>query len=137
MSFSPVSMWPRVIISYQFASSSTLNPHNNPPQHRSVLKNLCSKQPSWAQQTYLCHSDEVGDDGGSLRGGGLAEHHKLDPLGDAVEERDETLQDGVIHRAAMHHKAVVVLKLKGGKGVDTFYFICYYIIAITAPGPVG
>lgn len=55
----------------------------------------------------------MGDDISSLRGGGFAEHHELDPLGDAVEERDETLQDGVIHRAAVHHKAVVVLKLKG------------------------
>lgn len=62
----------------------------------------------------------MGDDGGSLRGGGLAEHHKLDPLGDTVEECDESLQDGVIHCAAMHHKAVVVLKLQAGKGVDTF-----------------
>lgn len=55
----------------------------------------------------------MGDDVGPLRGGGLAEHHELDPLGDAVEERDEALQDGVIHRAAVHHKAVVVLKLRG------------------------
>lgn len=54
----------------------------------------------------------MGDDNSSLRGGGLAEHHELDPLGDAVEESDETLQDGVVHRAAVHHKAVVVLKLK-------------------------
>lgn len=58
----------------------------------------------------------MGDDGSSLWGGGLAEHHELDPLGDAVEESDETLQDGIVHRAAMHHKAVVVLKLKRGKG---------------------
>lgn len=54
----------------------------------------------------------MGYDGSSLWGGGLAEHHELDPLGDAVEKGDETLQDGVIHCAAVHHKAVVVLKLK-------------------------
>lgn len=54
----------------------------------------------------------MGDDGSSLRGSGLAEHHELDPLRDAVEESDETLQDGVVHGAAMHHKAVVVLELK-------------------------
>lgn len=54
----------------------------------------------------------MGDDSGSLRGGGLAEHHELDPLGDAVEKGDETLQNGVIHCAAVHHKAVVVLKLR-------------------------
>ena len=59
----------------------------------------------------------MGDDSGSLLGGGLAEHHKLDPLGNAVKERDEALQDGVIYRAAMHHKAVVVLKLKRRSGV--------------------
>lgn len=54
----------------------------------------------------------MGDDGSSLRGGGLAEHHELDPLGDAVEKGDETLQDGVIHCATVHHKAVIVLKLQ-------------------------
>lgn len=69
-----------------------------------------------ARRTDLRHPDEMGDDDSSLRGGGLAEHHELDPLGDAVEESDETLQDGVVHRAAMHHKAVVVLKLKRGGG---------------------
>lgn len=57
----------------------------------------------------------MGDDDSSLRGGGLAEHHELDPLRDAVEESDETLQDGVVHRAAVRHKAVVVLELKGEK----------------------
>lgn len=62
--------------------------------------------------TDLCHPDEVGDDGRSLRRRRLAEHHELDPLGDAVEKRDESLQDGVIHCAAVHHEAVVVLKLK-------------------------
>lgn len=55
----------------------------------------------------------MGDDSGSLRGGGLAENHELDPLGDAIKERDEALQYGVIHGAAVHHKAVVVLKLQG------------------------
>lgn len=62
----------------------------------------------------------MGDDGRSLWGGGLAEYHELDPLGDAVEKGDKTLQDGVVHCAAVHHKAVVVLKLKrrkeGGHG---------------------
>lgn len=72
--------------------------------------------PLQAPGTDLRHPDEMGDDDSSLRGGGLAEHHELDPLGDAVEESDETLQDGVVHRAAMHHKAVVVLKLKRGRG---------------------
>lgn len=52
------------------------------------------------------------DDGGSLRRGRLAEHHELDPLGDAVKEGDEALQDGVIHRAAVHDEAMVVLKLR-------------------------
>lgn len=63
----------------------------------------------------------MGDDDSSLWGSGLAEHHELDPLGDAVEESDETLQDGVVHRAAVHHKAMVVLKLKREKkgGGDT------------------
>lgn len=54
---------------------------------------------------------EVCYDGSALLGRGLAEHHKLDPLGDAVEEHDEALQDGVIHRAAMSHEAVIVLEL--------------------------
>lgn len=54
----------------------------------------------------------MGDDSSSLRSCWLAEHHKLDPLGDAIEKGDEALQDGVIHCAAVHHKAVVVLKLK-------------------------
>lgn len=57
------------------------------------------------------------DDGGSLGGGGLAEHHELDPLGDAVEKGDEALQDGVIHGAAVHHKAVVVLELKRRRSI--------------------
>lgn len=54
----------------------------------------------------------MGDDSSSLRSCWLAEHHELDPLGDAIEKGDEALQDGVIHCAAVHHKAVVVLKLK-------------------------
>lgn len=66
------------------------------------------------QQTDLCYSDEVGDDSCPLWGSWLAEHHELDPLRDAVEEGDETLQDGVVHSAAVHHKAVVVLKLNEG-----------------------
>lgn len=80
------------------------------------LKNHHRKHLQWARHTHLCHSNEVGDDGGPLRSGGLAEHHQLNPLGDAVEERDETLQYGVIHRAAMHHKAVIVLKLRERRG---------------------
>lgn len=71
-------------------------------------------------QTDLCHSDEVGDDGGPLRGSGLAEHHELDPLGDTVEKGDETLQDWVFHCAAVHHKAVVVLKLKEESSITHF-----------------
>lgn len=67
---------------------------------------------SW---TDLCHSDEMGNDSGPLRRRGLAEHHELYPLRNAVEERDEALQDRVVHGAAMHHKAVVVLEL-GGQG---------------------
>lgn len=54
---------------------------------------------------------EVCYDGSALLGRGLAEHHKLDPLRDAIEEHDEALQDGVIHRAAVSHKAVIVLEL--------------------------
>lgn len=50
-------------------------------------------------------------DGSTLLGRGLAEHHELDPLRDAVEEHDEALQDGVIHGAAVSHEAVIVLKL--------------------------
>lgn len=110
--------------SFSVASTCTLNAHNS-HQHRSVSKNLCRKRSYWAQQTDLCHSDEVGDDGCSLRGGWLAEHHELDPLGDAVEKGDEAFQDGVIHCAAVHHKAVVVLKLKEGRSIG--YFICYII----------
>lgn len=64
----------------------------------------------------------MGDDGGSLRGRRLAEHHELDPLGDTVEEGDETLQDWVIHRAAVHHEAVVVLKLKEASVILTSLF---------------
>lgn len=71
--------------------------------------------------TDLCHPDEVGDDGRSLRSRRLAEHHELDPLGDAVKERDETLQDGVIHGAAVHHEAVVVLKLKEVRIINIFF----------------
>lgn len=63
----------------------------------------------------------MGDDSGSLRGRRLAEHHELDPLGDAVEEGDETLQDWVIHCAAVHHEAVVVLKLQEASVI--LYFI--------------
>lgn len=63
----------------------------------------------------------MGDDGRSLWGGRLAEHHELDPLGDAVEEGDETLQDGVIHCAAVHYKAVVVLKLQEGRSVGIVF----------------
>lgn len=70
--------------------------------------------------TDLCHADEVADDDGSLLGRGLAEHHELDPLGDAVEEGDEALQDGIIHRAAVHHKAVVVLELEDSKTMSKF-----------------
>lgn len=69
----------------------------------------------WARQTDLRHPDEVGDYNSSLWGGGLAQHHELDPLGNAVEKRDETLQDGIVYCAAVHHKAVVVLKLKQRK----------------------
>ena len=69
------------------------------------------------QQTDLCYPDEVGDDSCSLWGGWLAEHHELNPLWNAVEEGDETLQDGVVHGAAVHHKAVVVLKLNKGGSV--------------------
>lgn len=62
-------------------------------------------------RTDLCDSYEVCYDGSPLLGRGLAEHHKLDPLGDAVEEHDEALQDGVIYCAAVFHKAVIVLEL--------------------------
>lgn len=85
--------------------------------HLLVRFSIADMPPSLrTRRTDLCHPDEMGDDDSSLWGGGLAEHHELDPLGDAVEESDETLQDGVVHRAAMHHKAVVVLKLKWGRG---------------------
>lgn len=65
---------------------------------------------------HLCHMDEVGDDQGALGGGGLAKDHELHPLGDAVEQGDETLQHGVVHSAAMSHKTVIVLELgEGGR----------------------
>lgn len=60
---------------------------------------------------HLCHMDEVGDDQGTLGGGGLAKDHELNPLGDAVEQGDEPLQHGVVHGAAMSHKTVIILEL--------------------------
>lgn len=62
--------------------------------------------------TDLCDPDEVGDDCSPLGGGGLAEHHQLDPLRHTIEECDEALQDGVVYCAAMHHKTVVALELE-------------------------
>lgn len=72
------------------------------------------------QPTYLSHPDEVGDDCSPLGGGGLAKHHQMVPLRHTVEEGDEALQDGVVYRAAMHHKAVVVLELEEGSGGHVF-----------------
>jgi hypothetical protein len=60
---------------------------------------------------HLCHMDEVCDDQCPLRGCGLAENHELHPLGDAVEEGDESFQDRVVHRTAMSHETVIVLEL--------------------------
>ena len=73
---------------------------------------VCVHMGGWR---YLGHPDEVRYDSGPLGRGGLAEHHELDPLGHAVEEGDEALQHGVVHGAAVHHKAVVVLELQGGE----------------------
>lgn len=60
---------------------------------------------------YLGNFHEVSDDSSSLLGGGFTEHHQLDPLRDAVEKRYEPLQDGIIHRTAVPHKTMVILKL--------------------------
>lgn len=61
--------------------------------------------------TDLCDLYKVCYDSSALLGYGLAEHHKLDPLGDTVKKHDEALQDGVIHRAAVSYEAVIVLEL--------------------------
>lgn len=60
----------------------------------------------------LGHFDEVSDDCSSLLSCRLTQNHDLDPLRNAVKEGNETLQNGIIHRAAVHHKTVVVLELK-------------------------
>lgn len=60
---------------------------------------------------HLSHHDKAGDDLGPLLSRVLAENHELHPLGDAVEEGDEALQNGVVHRAAVHDKTVVILEL--------------------------
>lgn len=65
---------------------------------------------------HLCHMDEVRDDQGPLWGCGLAENHELHPLRDTIEKGDESLQDGVVHSAAVGHETVVVLELGGGRG---------------------
>lgn len=59
--------------------------------------------------------DEVRDDQGPLWGRGLAENHELHPLGDTVEEGDESLQDRVVHGAAVSHETVIVLELGAGE----------------------
>lgn len=61
--------------------------------------------------------DEVCDDHCPLRGCGLAENHQLHPLRDTVEEGDESLQDRVVHCAAMSHETVIVLEL-GAQGLQ-------------------
>lgn len=67
------------------------------------------------EDRHLCHVDEVCDDQGPLWGCGLAENHELHPLRDTIEQGDESLQNGVVHSAAVGHKTVVVLEL-GGRG---------------------
>lgn len=71
----------------------------------------------WAQGEggHLCHMHEVCDDQRPLCGCGFAEDHELDPLRDAVEEGDESLQDRIVYSAAMSHKAVIVLELGTGR----------------------
>lgn len=72
-----------------------------------------------AEGGHLCHMHEVCDDQCPLRGCGFAEDHELDPLRDAVEEGDESLQDRIVYSAAMSHKAVIVLELGiGGVGLN-------------------
>lgn len=63
---------------------------------------------------HLSHVDKVRDDQRPLRGRGLAEDHQLHPLRDTVEEGDESLQDRVVHGAAVSHETVIVLELGAG-----------------------
>lgn len=72
-------------------------------------------QEEWGRGRHLCHVDEVRDDQGPLWGRGLAENHELHPLGDTVEEGDESLQDRVVHGAAVSHETVIVLELESGE----------------------
>lgn len=41
----------------------------------------------------------------------LAEHHELDPLRHAVEQRDGALQSRVLYQAAVDHVALVISEL--------------------------
>jgi len=63
----------------------------------------------WA--AYLGDVCELDDDGCTLLRRGLAEHHALDPLRQAVEQRHGPLQLGVVFQRRRRRVALEVLEL--------------------------
>jgi len=61
---------------------------------------------------YLGDVGELDDDAGSLLRRRLAEHHALDPLRQAVEQRHGTLQLGVVLERRRRRVALEVLELQ-------------------------
>ena len=61
---------------------------------------------------HLGDVNELDDDLRALRGRRLAEHHTLDPLRQAVEESDGSLQARVVHQRALHRVLLEVAELK-------------------------
>jgi len=64
------------------------------------------------KRTYLGDVGELDDDAGSLLRRRLAEHHALDPLRQAVEQRHGPLQLGVVLERRRRRVALEILELQ-------------------------
>lgn len=65
---------------------------------------------------YLGHVDELGENLGPELSGGPAQHHQLDPLGDAVAQGDGTLHHRDVLHAAVANVVLIVCKLAQRRG---------------------
>lgn len=60
--------------------------------------------------------DELGENLGPKLSGGSAQHHQLDPLGDAVAQGDGTLHHWDVFHAAVANVVLIVCKLAQRRG---------------------
>lgn len=65
---------------------------------------------------YLGHVDELGENLGPELSGGPAQHHQLDPLGDAVAQCDGALHHRDVLHAAVANVILIVCKLRNKGG---------------------